>query len=79
MGRRQLLGRTDHLVECTHNLGHAGVDHVHFGLGVQARDHCIQPGGQAQVVQGLCLLPDGVLCIDLCTVDVAFLNGFLHL
>lgn len=40
---------------------HGLVDHLHFCLSIQARNNCIKPGCQSQVIQSLVLLSDRIL------------------
>eukprot|EP00850_Spirogloea_muscicola_P001026 SM000004S14896 [mRNA] locus=s4:51571:54763:- [translate_table: standard] len=66
-------------VEGLDDVAHGLGDDVHLGLRVEARDDGVEARGQAQVVELLRALADGVLGVDARAVHVALLDGALHL
>lgn len=66
-------------VHALDDVGHARRDLPHGDSGLHTRACGINAAGQAQQVQLLALLPDGILRVDLGNVAVALLDGFLEL
>ena len=66
-------------VQGLHDAPHRAGDALHLGLRLEARDDGVEARREAQVVEGLGLLPDGVLGVDLGAVDVALLDGLFDL
>lgn len=52
--------------------------HLHLRLCFQPADRCIQSTSQLHVVQLLVLFADCVLCVDLSSLHIPLLNGFLN-